>query len=363
MTRKRPHLGILTAGLLFSGVTLAQAGPAIPAHTAPAETVFATVNGKTITRQDFNVAFSNHLRQTYYHAQVPMEKLPEARKEVTERLIDRVLLLEEARRRGLTPDAISVNKTLADYENRYAGSPLWQKDRERLLPGLKTQLEEQSLFEQIEKIGRETAEPTDEAVRAFYTARPELFTEPEKLRLHSILLKVDAASPAALWQAAREEAERLVKKIRAGESSFEDLARVHSHDDSGERGGDMGYLHKGMIPVQLQEKIDAQPLGTVTEPIDILEGVAIFRLDDRLDAKLMPYEAVAARARELFKREESAKTWQNFLAGLRKTAVINLTETAATTQLAPPAAAAAPAAPATTAPATAAPAPAAPAKN
>lgn len=362
MTRMRPHLGLLTAGLLFSGVTLAQAVPAtIPAHTPPAETVFATVNGKTISRQDFNVAFSNHLRQTYYHAQVPMEKLPEARKEVAERLIDRVLLLDEARRRGLTPDAVAVNKTLADYESRYAGSPLWQKDRERLLPGLRTQLEEQSLFEQIEKTGREIPEPTDDAVRAFYSAHPELFTEPEKLRLHSILLKVDAASPAALWQAARDEAERLVKKIRAGESSFEDLARVHSHDDSGERGGDMGYLHKGMIPPQLQEKIDAQPLGTVTEPIDILEGVAIFRLDDRLDAKLMPYETVAARARELYKRDESAKTWQNFLAGLRKTAVIKLSEPAVTTQLAPAGAAADPASapPAATAPATAA----APAKN
>lgn len=331
MTRMRPHFGILTAGLLLSSLTLAQGAPATPAHAAPAETAFATVNGKTITRQDFNVAFSNHLRQTYYHGQVPVEKLPEARKEVTDRLVDRILLLDEARRRGLTADATAVNKTLADYEARYAGSPLWQKDRERLLPGLKTQLEEQNLFEQIEKLGRETKEPTEEAVRAFYTARPDLFTEPEKLRLHSILLKVDASSPAALWQAAREEAERLVKKIRAKEAAFEDLARVHSHDDSGERGGDMGYLHKGMIPPQLQEKIDAQPIGTVTEPIDILEGVAIFRLDDRLTAKLMPYETVAARARELFKREESAKAWQAFIAGLRNTAVIKFFEPAAAT--------------------------------
>jgi parvulin-like peptidyl-prolyl isomerase len=350
----RPHFGILTAGLLLSSATLAQGVPATPAHAAPAETVFATVNGKTITRQDFNVAFSNHLRQTYYHAQVPPEKLPEARKEVTERLIDRALLLEEARRRGLTADATTVNKTLADYEARYAGSPLWQKDRERLLPGLKTQLEEQSLFEQIEKIGRTTAEPTDEAVRAFYTARPELFTEPEKLRLHSILLKVEASSPGALWQAAREEAERLVKKIRAGESTFEDLARVHSHDDSGERGGDMGYLHTGMVPPHLQEKIDAQPLGTVTDPIEILEGVAIFRLDDRLDAKLMPYETVATRARELLKREDTAKAWQNFLAGLRNVAVIQLTEPVHVPAITAPAATApAAAAPAKTAPAAA----------
>ena len=352
MIRTRPHFGILTAGLLLSSLTLAQGVPATPAHTSPAETVFATVNGKTITRQDFNVAFSNHLRQTYYHAQVPVEKLPEARKEVTDQLIDRVLLLDEARRRGLAPDATVVNKTLADYETRYAGSPLWQKDRERLLPGLKTQLEEQTLLEQIDKIGRQTAEPTDAAVQAFHAARPELFTEPEKLRLHSILLKVEPSSPAALWQAAREEAERLVKKIRAKEATFEDLARVHSHDDSGERGGDMGYLHKGMVPAQLQEKIDAQPIGTVTEPIDILEGVAIFRLDDRLPAKLMPFETVAARARELLKRDESTKAWQTFVASLRGTAVIKLAEPPNAAPLGAPAATPTTPTPATT-PATA----------
>lgn len=350
MRRMRKPLGILAAGLLFSSLTFAQSAPAARAHVAPAEVLFATVNGKTISQQDFNAAFTTYLRQTYYHGQVPPEKLDEARKEVTERVIDRVLLLAEARKRGLTPDATGVTKTLADYEARYAASPLWQKDRENLLPGLKALLEEQSLFEQIEKIGHQIAEPANEAVRAFYDARPELFTEPEKLRLHSILLKVEASSPANLWQAAREEAARLVKKISAGEATFEELARLHSHDDSGDRGGDMGYMHKGMIPTQLQEKIDAQPLGTVTPPVDILEGVAIFRLDDRIPVKLMPYDAVAARAHDLLKREETAKAWQGFLATLRKGAVIKIEDrpalAAPTTPTAPPAPAAIPAAPA-----------------
>lgn len=342
MRRMRPHFGILAAGLLFSSLTLAQAAPAPNAHAADA--VFATVNGKAITQQEFGVAFNNYLRQNFYHGQVPPEKVQEARKEVTERVIDRVLLLEEAKRRGLKPDTVAVAKTIAEYEARYAGSPLWQKDRERLLPGLKTQLDEQSLFEQIDKIGRETAEPGEDAVRGFYAARPELFTEPEKMRLHSILLKVEPSSPAALWVAAREEAARLLKKIRDGEARFEDLARVHSHDDSGDRGGDMGYLHKGMIPVQLQEKIDAQALGTVTEPVEILEGIAIFRLDDRIPAKLMPYEPVAARARELFKRDESSRTWQAFIGALRAKAAIKVEAHALTMPEPTPAAPAAPAA-------------------
>lgn len=327
------RLAAIAAALLLNGSAFAQAQPATEAPAAPMasgrhapDALFATVNGKPILQQEFHVAFSNYLRQTYYHGQVPADKVQEARKEVADQIINRILLLEEAKRRGLKPDEEAVAKTIAGYETRYGGSPMWQKDRERLLPGLKTQLEEQTLLDQIEKAARTVPEPDETAVRAFYDTRKDLFTEPEKLRLHSILLKVEPSSPAAVWEAAREEAARLVKKIRAKEADFEDLARVHSHDESGERGGDMGYLHKGMIPGPLQEKIDDQAIGAVTDPVDILEGVALFRLDERVPARLMPYDVVAARARELLKREEASKAWQTTLADLRSKADIRIEE-------------------------------------
>lgn len=297
--------------------------------TAPVvapEPLFATVNGKPITQKDFHRAYSSYLRQKYYHGQVPEDQLAAAKKEVSDRLVERILLLDEAQRRGLAADEAGIAKTLAEYDARYAVSQMWQANRERMLPGLKQQLAEQDLLRQLETIGHAIGEPDAEAVQAFYKTRIELFTEPEKLRLHTILLKVDPSAPKALWDAARDEAARIVARLRAGEATFEELAGLHSHDHSAAKGGDMGYLHRGMIPEQVQAQLDERPLGSINDPIDVLEGIAIFRLDERIPAKVMAYADVAARALELFKREQSNLAWEAFINGLRKGAAIKMIE-------------------------------------
>jgi parvulin-like peptidyl-prolyl isomerase len=303
--------------------------PAAHAEDAPpaaVEQLYATVNGKPITLKEFHVAYGNYLRQKYYHGQVPEDRLAEAKKEVSDLLIERILLLDDAKRRGLSADETQVNKTIAGYESRYAASPEWQEKRNALLPGLKQQLEEQDLLNQMEAIGHKVGEPSETATREYYKTHSDLFTEPEKMRLHTILLKVDPSASKAQWDAAREEANRLIAKLRAGENSFDELASLHSHDKSAEKGGDMGYLHRGMIPDPVQAQIDAQPLGAVGAPIDVLEGIAIFRLDERIPAKLMAYADVATRAGELLKREQVDNAWKNFVKGLRTAANVKIVE-------------------------------------
>lgn len=307
---------------------LGQVAAAENAPPAAVEPLFATVNGKAITQKEFHGAYSNYLRQKFYHGEVPQDQLEPARKEVGDRLIERLLLLDDATRRGLAADEQRIAQTLAEYDARYAASPMWQKNRESMMPGLRLQLAEQDLLRQLEVIGHTIGEPTEEAVREFYKKRMELFTEPEKMRLHTILLKVDPSAPKALWDAAREEASRIGVRLRSGEGNFEELAGLHSHDRSADKGGDMGYVHLGMIPAQVQSQLESLSPGSVGDPIDVLEGVAIFRLDGRIPPKMMAYEDVAARARELLRREQRDQAWNKFIAGLRQAAVIKMVEIA-----------------------------------
>ena len=323
---KRTALIISTIAGVLALSAVASAQDAAPPTALP--TLYATVNGTAITQKDFHGAYSNYLRQKFYHGQVPEDQLEPARKEVSNRLVERILLLEDATRRGLTPDEKHIATTIAEYDARYATNPMWQKNRETMLPGLKKQLAEQDLLRQMEIIGHAIPEPAEDAVREFHKTRTELFTEPEKLRLHTILLKVDPSALKDVWDAAREEAGRIVGRLRSGQNNFEELASLHSHDSSADKGGDMGYVHRGMIPEQVQGQLEALPLGTVGDPINVLEGVAIFRLDERLPPKTMAYQDVAARARELLKREQRNQAWDGFIAGLRRAAVINLVGTA-----------------------------------
>ena len=275
---------------------------------------YAVVNGRDIPTSEYETAFASLVRQRFYHGQVPEKDLVSAREEVRNRLVQRIVLLDEAGRRGIVPDAAQIDGTVAGYESRYANSAAWKENRERLLPGLRQQLEEQSLVARLEEQVRQVPDPGDDEVRGFFDARPELFTEPEKIRLSVILLTVDPSSPATTWEATRNEAQAIYKRVSGG-ADFADAARMHSAAYA-ETGGDMGYLHRGMLPEILQEQIDKYELGQINPPLETLQGVAIVRLDDRLAPKKKEFSEVGQRARDLLIRERQDQAWKGLIAKL-----------------------------------------------
>lgn len=324
---------MLLSSLLVAPAVLAQqpapgsqAESTLAAQPAsPVQPLYAMVNGKPITQDEFHAAYANFLRQKFYHGQVPQDQLLQARKDVSDQLVNRILFLAEIERRGIKPDAEDVERRVQAYDQRYANSPAWQKNRETLLPGLREQLNQQSQINRLEQAVKNLPLPTADEARAFYAAKPELFTEPEKLRLHSILLGVEPSSPRPVWDAALREAEAIVRRIRAG-ADFGEQARLFSRDGSAESGGDMGYLHLGMLPDNLQAKIDQFKLGEVADPLEMLQGIGIFRLDERVAAKLQPFDSVAVRAGELLHRERQEKAWTDFQAKMRGEAKIVIYE-------------------------------------
>lgn len=308
---------MLAQGAVAAADVAAQSAGGAPTAQAPAAAaahsdVFATVNGKPISVQEYENTFAAHVRQKFYHRDIPQGQLEEARRDVKDKVVQRVLLLEEVERRGIAPDNDYIEKTIAGYEQRYADSASWKENRERLLPGLRKQLAEQNQLAQLEQQVRNVPDPTDAEAKAYYDKHPDLFTEPEKLRLSAILLAVDPSSSSAIWQATREEAQAIYKRLQGG-ADFAEASRLHSNSKYAETGGDMGYLHRGMLPEALQDKIDKFELGKANEPLDTLEGVAIFRLDERVPPKKREYADVAQRARDLLVRERQENAWKDLL--------------------------------------------------
>jgi parvulin-like peptidyl-prolyl isomerase len=168
--------------------------------------------------------------------------------------------------------------------------------------------------------------PDERETRAYYAAHQEQFTEPEQVRVSLIVLRVDPASPRAEWEKAREKALALRARVLGGED-FGELARLHSADPSAAKGGDLGYLHRGMLPDALQAGvIDALPLAQVSEPIGLLEGIALVRVDARKQAKLRAYEEVRVRAAQLTAREKGETAWKKLIASLRSEVPIRVDE-------------------------------------
>jgi parvulin-like peptidyl-prolyl isomerase len=282
---------------------------------APA--ALARVGDVVITQAEYDRAYAVAARNKFYHGKPPEGDVARLQREVADNLVNDVLLAKEARRRKIQPDHAAVKKQIDGYEARYQSSEMWQKNRATMLPPLKKRLEDQTVLEQLQAAVRNVPDPTEPQVSAFYEANKDKFTEPEQVKVSVILLKVDPSSPQAKWDGAREEGAAIVKRLRGG-ADFAQLAHLHSGDPSAEKGGQMAYLHRGMLPEPAQLAVDKLKAGEISDAVVLLEGVAVFRLDDRKSAKLNPLAVVHDRARDLLKREQSEQAWAALIARLRK---------------------------------------------
>lgn len=300
----------LAAGLIGAAGAGAQAAAADPE-------VFARAGGETILVRDYEAAVATSLKQKYYHGRPPAGEAERHRREVGEALVSQLLLAQEAERRKIEPDRDAVRSRLAEFERRYAASEQWKQSRESLLPRLTTEVERLSRLERLEARVRDVPEPREEEVRAYYEANRDRFTEPERLRLSLILLRLDPTATGAAIEAVQAKAAELHGRLKAGES-FADLARAHSADPSAPNGGDLGYLHRGMLPEAIEKQFaDGLRPGEIAPPARVLEGIAIVRLDERKAPRLRAYDEVAASARELLRRSRGDAAWARLKAELR----------------------------------------------
>jgi peptidyl-prolyl cis-trans isomerase C len=288
----------------------------------------ATIDGEPVSYEEFERMVYSEARQTFYHAAPPDEATFLAfRREVADKLVNRKLKLQEARRRGLEPDQEYVGLELAKLEAQYAGTEQWESDSETMLKELRVYFEEDSLLEQIDAALRRVEVPSEAEVRAYYEANIDKFTQPEQVRLSVILLGVPAWADSATWDAARENAAGILMSIREGRD-FADAAREFSTDPSAGNGGDMGYLHAGVLDGELAQVVSQLGDGEMADrPVTVLEGVVIVRVEGRRAPQVNALKKVRERATGLWRRDAEQSAYEAAIARLRNASEIVMDET------------------------------------
>lgn len=321
----------LTLALLLAGIplcaeqALAATPPVAQGSAAKAAPVFATVGNVTITWAEFRAAYSSQARNRFFHGKPDDDALAAFQREVGNKLVNDILLTQEAKRRKLKPDPAAVDQELQKYDRHYANDPNWPKARKRVLPIITKKLQDENIRYQLETLVRNVPPPTTKQLQEYFAAHPDKFTSPPQPKISVILIRVDPSSTDEEWRKATEEADGLVKRLRAGED-FATLARDYSGDVTAEDGGDMGYLHTGMLPGLPEQTVSKLQPGETSDPIRLLEGVAIFRLTDRIQPPPLNFEASQHRAKDLWLTEQSDIAWNALNAKLRKQTPVHIDE-------------------------------------
>ena len=290
---------------------------------SPKSATVANVDGVAISLDEFTLAMRAAARQKLYHRDASAEQLRMLREEVIDKMILRMLVVAEAGKRKIAANDAEIAKTLKGYDDRYADSAQWKQNRASMLPRLRRELTEKDLEARLEAIIKQAPTASDAEVRAYYDANRNLFTEPTQFHVAVLLLKVDPSATKAVRDAARAEAKAIHARLTKG-AEFATIAKIQSAHPSAANGGDMGYLHAGMLPEALDKLMIEMKPGQLSAPTDVLEGVAILKLMAKKEASLRKYADVTERAAGLLQRERATAAWDKFTRELRRNAKIEL---------------------------------------
>lgn len=282
----------------------------------PENNIFARVGDLTITANEFEEIFKSAVRQKYYHGQIPEDEQVSFRQKVAEDIVTQIIVHSDAQKKGLKPDHEIITQGINDYKKKYASNPESINQLEKIIPQLRKRLERQNLIEKMEAKIRNIAQPRADQTANYYQQNPEKFTEPERVWGSVILLNVFPSAGEEMWEEATNLAGQLKFRARNGEN-FDALAKQFSGHPSAVNGGDLGYLHQGMLDEDVQKTVEALAINEISDPIRVLEGIILFRLNGVQAEKLKPFDEVKQRTAGLLYKELQDRAWDTYVSELK----------------------------------------------
>ena len=298
------------AALFVFAVTSTAPAASSDANDAPV----AIVGSETITSEEYTSYLRHYLRSKLYHGGSP-ERVRELANEALQNLIDKRLLADAATKRGIMGDPKAVKTQIDQIRNDYSGHAEWPTIEEQL-PNIERGLLEDSKIQILRSQVSKVADPTEQGLRAFYRENPAFFTQPQSWDLDLILIAVAPSSTALEWAEARQKMTAIRTEIIAGRA-FEDLATENSDHESSKDGGRLDRVHRGQLPSEAEAALETMAPTNISDPIRVLEGYVLLRLNARNEAKLQAFDDVRARIMSIYQRERAKTQWTDYLAGLR----------------------------------------------
>ncbi|WP_457641876.1 SurA N-terminal domain-containing protein, partial [Persephonella sp.] len=192
--------------------------------------IVAKVGDTKITEMDVRRMMRVLLPMNFYHRSLTEEKLKEIREKAIQNLINRELLLYEAKKKGLKVSRAEIDKLMDDLIKQYKSKENLEKLLKQVgmdLEDFKRELEKRLL---VEKFLQEYIKVnlTEDDLKEYYEKNKDKFKEPESVKVRYIYIKIDPTDPKGR-EKARKRAQEALKEIKEGKD-FGDVAYKYSHD-------------------------------------------------------------------------------------------------------------------------------------
>lgn len=293
--------------------------------------VIARVNAGVIMRSAYEAALKDvleELKKRGVKGEELEKQFAEWKVRVLDELISNQLLAQRAKDLSINVDP-EVNQQilrLMKENNCESTECLAQKMREAGfdIEDVRKSLTEKFSTERVlgaEVYGRVFRNLTEKEKRDFYDKNKDAYSEPGEITLSNIFIALGKDPNQALLRA-----KEVVAQARAGVMDFPTLAQKFSENEQSKKNPSLGAFKIPDLAPEVKAAVENLTVGAVTEPVKLETGYAVFRVDEKKEAKLIPFEdeRVQNHVSQSLVQQRSGEQVDEYLNKLRGEAFIEL---------------------------------------
>jgi len=279
--------------------------------TGLSEKVIAQVNEEQIPVEEFDREFKELVLEP--GKEVKEGGLENLKRAYLDQVIERKLLVQEARRLGIKVSSKELDQAISEIRKDYPGEGFGEKLGLKgiTLEEWKVWLEEKLLAEKVMRSAIRSPEKIDEKeALLYYEERQSSFQLGRRVRARQIVL------------ADGEEAIQVLKRLKKGEN-FEKVAKEKSLGPEKVLGGDLGYFSPGEKPAEFDHVFDME-VGTISGVIKSPYGYHVFKLEEKTEARQIPFEEAKSGILQELAQKKGEENYQKWFKGLKAKAKLKV---------------------------------------
>ena len=295
------------------------------------ESIVIRVGDRIITRSQYELRLKqalNEVDQTLPADQVAARKA-DVRKNMTQELVNELLIKDRADRLGLTVTPDELKDAIGKLKEQYGIKTDQQFDESLQKSGMsraemETRMRDTLLTNKVfgaELHSREDA--SDAELRERYEREKERYRLPERARLREIVI-VRPTDSAQIEKAAKR-AEQIGAEARTT-SDFAKLAMTTSEVSTKDKGGDLGEVARGELLPELDKAVFNAQAGAILGPIQTKAGWHVLKVEARYPSEIPAFESVKDKLRKDASDESFQRDLKAYLDRLKKEAFIQINE-------------------------------------
>lgn len=250
------------------------------------------------------------------------------KRKLDEVVIPRILLLNEARERGLEYSQEEKDAAFEEHieeikEQNDIGEQQLQQELQQQgfgsLEEYKKLYMENELLNRLQDAIMAEVDVTEQEVEDYYEQNKAEFEQSEQVEVSHILFRTEEKTE----EEALAEANNVLEKLEAGED-FASLATEYSEGPSADRGGQLGFINRGEMVPEFEKVAFALETGEISEPVKTEYGYHLIKVTDKKEAGEQTFEDVRADIEKEITGGRASQIWQDLVRSLRDKAEIDI---------------------------------------